>query len=45
MCMREREDLVLCKALANYLQMHVFFFSYKALDDGHGIVKGTLASQ
>ena len=25
MCVREREDLVLCEALANYSQIHVLF--------------------
>ena len=25
MCVREREDLVLCEALGNYLQMRVLF--------------------
>ena len=25
MCVRDREDLVFCEALGNYLQMHVLF--------------------
>ena len=36
----EREDLVLCQALGNFPQMHILFFSYKAMTDCHEIVKG-----
>ena len=51
MCVREREDLVFVRSFRK-LSCSVYalgnacsVFSYKATDDCHGIVKGTLASQ